>query len=846
MIEQIRNRNKKNKTTSDQSHEDDSNNIGDGSNPTNQDVDATSGGSTTPTKAKKKMTLTLRSFKKKGSSSSESVVGDKEETEIEKPEKPQKPEKPEKSSKMDKQQKKSNKVEANMTFDISAPKLTFSTSVADSPSSTSPPSSLSTSPAINSGQCSPNYYHQDNNNNIQHHRQHSNGGNTPSSSQSPPHMSVSPPAIQPRLSPRPLPEPHPVSPSLISGEKPPVVPRRQTISLTTSPVLAPPSVAPRKMPTPPGRSPVSGSTTPPLHPSSNITLQPSPAPVTAPSMANHKKKVSDLISRYNTNDANAAGDLAAHPPTSPQAKPHVPARPMSMIVTACDIHSLHTQSSNTSVGSSNDSVSMNSSSGSVDSEYRRTMRQKMFARKTASMSLRNEGDPEEMDDEYDDVSEESPTIGASFMDPSMSSGSSISLYEDDPSAMATTTMTAAPTATKKKGFFAKRSTVATDQIDPKELIIERLASIEPLISRRSTLPAINNDTSTNKVVKELIETEADYLDDLQILIEYYKSAMVELCPTVSSLKEEDINQVFSNIEELYQVNTHLFSSLVEMIPHMDYNEYPIVDTIFFNHTNALYKYGAYLSLQEQCNKVLTSWENSSHLSPFLNSIKSLPCVKSLNISSYVIKPVQRLCKYPLLLRELKKSVPEEDEHYRSFERAAKLMEKIVSDINNRIKNEEKIAEIRDVIGKEHDELIMNKTLIKEGKLKFYKNSETKGHDATIYLLDDYLLFYRSAFMAKNRLFAIHLACVIDVKDVEKQTKSGLEIMYQSNEQVLRQVVAADNYADKLLWIRDVEDAVHAYRVLSQNWTLQQQESSNELSSAGQLHYQHHQSDAFNE
>lgn len=53
----------------------------------------------------------------------------------------------------------------------------------------------------------------------------------------------------------------------------------------------------------------------------------------------------------------------------------------------------------------------------------------------------------------------------------------------------------------------------------------------------------------------------------------------------------------------------------------------------------------------------------------------------LPLSDYLLKPVQRLLKYPLLLRELIKAVNEDDEGYLEYQQANKLICRIADRIN---------------------------------------------------------------------------------------------------------------------------------------------------------------------
>lgn len=53
----------------------------------------------------------------------------------------------------------------------------------------------------------------------------------------------------------------------------------------------------------------------------------------------------------------------------------------------------------------------------------------------------------------------------------------------------------------------------------------------------------------------------------------------------------------------------------------------------------------------------------------------------MNLGAFLIKPVQRICKYPLLLRELLKNTDDSHPDKESLQKALKAIENIVISIN---------------------------------------------------------------------------------------------------------------------------------------------------------------------
>ncbi|KAG5457160.1 MAG: Dbl homology domain-containing protein, partial [Olpidium bornovanus] len=53
-------------------------------------------------------------------------------------------------------------------------------------------------------------------------------------------------------------------------------------------------------------------------------------------------------------------------------------------------------------------------------------------------------------------------------------------------------------------------------------------------------------------------------------------------------------------------------------------------------------------------------ELAAELDSFLSATASMSCMRNLDLRAYLLLPVQRLCKYPLLLKEILKHTKSDD------------------------------------------------------------------------------------------------------------------------------------------------------------------------------------------
>ena len=86
-------------------------------------------------------------------------------------------------------------------------------------------------------------------------------------------------------------------------------------------------------------------------------------------------------------------------------------------------------------------------------------------------------------------------------------------------------------------------------------------------------------------------------------------------------------------------------------------------------------------------------EKKKNFRKFCEEAKEKPECQGLVLGSFLIKPVQRMCKYPLLLKVILKNTPEDHIDYQDLAAAIARFERILSDINEakaEFENESKV------------------------------------------------------------------------------------------------------------------------------------------------------------
>uniref|UniRef100_A0AAQ6IHY4 MCF.2 cell line derived transforming sequence b n=1 Tax=Anabas testudineus TaxID=64144 RepID=A0AAQ6IHY4_ANATE len=176
------------------------------------------------------------------------------------------------------------------------------------------------------------------------------------------------------------------------------------------------------------------------------------------------------------------------------------------------------------------------------------------------------------------------------------------------------------------------------------------------------------------IMKELIATERIYVDELLSVLLGYRAEMED--PSMSYLlplalrSQEDV--LFGNMPEIYQFHSRIF--LQDLQGCLETPE--MVGACFLHRKEKFQVYERYCQNKPRSDLL---WRQCSD-SPFFQE-----CQKKLDhklgLDSYLLKPVQRLAKYQLLLKELLKHCTEE--RYRcELQEALDAMLELLKSVND--------------------------------------------------------------------------------------------------------------------------------------------------------------------
>uniref|UniRef100_A0A8C6LFG7 MCF.2 cell line derived transforming sequence b n=1 Tax=Nothobranchius furzeri TaxID=105023 RepID=A0A8C6LFG7_NOTFU len=179
---------------------------------------------------------------------------------------------------------------------------------------------------------------------------------------------------------------------------------------------------------------------------------------------------------------------------------------------------------------------------------------------------------------------------------------------------------------------------------------------------------------TLHIIKELIATERIYVDELLSVLLGYRAEMED--PSMANLlpsalrSQKDV--LFGNMPEIYQFHSRIFFRDLQSCLETPER----VGACFLQRKEKFQVYERYCQ-NKPCSELL--WRQCAE-SPFFQE-----CQKKLDhklgLDSYLLKPIQRLTKYQLLLKELLKHCVEE--HYRcELQEALESMLELLKSVND--------------------------------------------------------------------------------------------------------------------------------------------------------------------
>ncbi|CAE1293474.1 Puratrophin-1,Pleckstrin homology domain-containing family G member 4B [Acanthosepion pharaonis] len=163
------------------------------------------------------------------------------------------------------------------------------------------------------------------------------------------------------------------------------------------------------------------------------------------------------------------------------------------------------------------------------------------------------------------------------------------------------------------------------------------------------------------ILQELISTERDYVWALQLIVDNY----------IPEIKKDDVpqalrgkrNVIFGNIEKIYEFHSRHF---LQELENCKQQPFQIAQT-FLSHEEQFYLYALYNKNKPKSDQLM-----QEHGTAYFRR-KQFELNDKMNLSSYLLRPVQRMGKYALLLKQMLKECPESDNEFADLKNAEEMV-----------------------------------------------------------------------------------------------------------------------------------------------------------------------------
>uniref|UniRef100_A0A452HDK1 Intersectin-1 n=1 Tax=Gopherus agassizii TaxID=38772 RepID=A0A452HDK1_9SAUR len=187
-------------------------------------------------------------------------------------------------------------------------------------------------------------------------------------------------------------------------------------------------------------------------------------------------------------------------------------------------------------------------------------------------------------------------------------------------------------------------------------------------------------------IHELIVTEENYVNDLQLVTEIFQKPLMES----ELLTEKEVAMIFVNWKELIMCNIKLLKAL-RVRKKMSGERMPVkmIGDILTAQLPHMQPYIRFCSCQ--LNGAALIQQKTDEVTEFKEFVKRLamdPRCKGMPLSSFLLKPMQRVTRYPLIIKNIIENTPENHPDHSHLKHALEKAEELCSQVNEGVREKE--------------------------------------------------------------------------------------------------------------------------------------------------------------
>ncbi|KAI0091488.1 CNH domain-containing protein [Irpex rosettiformis] len=190
----------------------------------------------------------------------------------------------------------------------------------------------------------------------------------------------------------------------------------------------------------------------------------------------------------------------------------------------------------------------------------------------------------------------------------------------------------------------------------------------------------DQEKKRQEAINEVIYTERDFVRDMEYLRDLWMKPLRESDIIPESRRQDFLEQVFWNIQDIIAVNIKLRDAL-----NKRQKSFAVVEQIGDILLDAVPNFGPFVSYgaHQLYGKFEFEKEKSSNqaFARFVEEVERRPESRKLELNGYLTKPTTRLARYPLLLEAVLKHTPDDNPDKTALPKAVEIVREFLKAVN---------------------------------------------------------------------------------------------------------------------------------------------------------------------
>ncbi|XP_022299385.2 uncharacterized protein LOC111108108 isoform X1 [Crassostrea virginica] len=308
------------------------------------------------------------------------------------------------------------------------------------------------------------------------------------------------------------------------------------------------------------------------------------------------------------------------------------------------------------------------------------------------------------------------------------------------------------------------------------------------------------------IANEICSSEEVFVDVLKLLNVDFRVFISQATEATGKpvIPNEVLNKILNYLPQLQNLNEEILKDLQNRVVHWEEN--PQVADIFVKKGPFLKLYTSYIKDFSDANEVLD--DACKKFPSFLVAVKQFeksPRCSNLALKHYMLKPIQRIPQYKLLLQDYRKHLTPESPDYNDTIEALKIVSDVADHANESMRqgdHVQKMLEIQKSVEGNYEVIKPGRTFLKEGELM--KLSRKEMQPRMFFLFNDVLLYTTPITTGGYRL---NNALTLVGMKVSKPKRDDLKTEFNIISIQRSFMVIAKSEAERNSWVDMLQKAI---------------------------------------